>query len=117
MVLWTGGLEISAQLNFAKDKLYQLAPTHQPNLVIGFEAGQEVSKLVNQQPKQKAQQWSVTGLSGSFRLMNPFDNLALHARTDNRLGVTENNGSDESQLWTVNRKGDFYQITPPIVRS
>lgn len=35
--------------------------------------------------------------------MNPFDNQALHARTDNSLGVTENNGSDESQLWTVKK--------------
>ena len=112
MLLVFGGLDLSAQVSFAKDKFYLLSPAGKSEQVIAYEAGQVTPKLVKQRNKQKVQQWSITGLSGSFRFMNPFDNLALHARTDNQLGVTENNGSDESQLWTVTRKGDFYQITP-----
>ena len=112
MLLVFGGLDLSAQVSFAKDKLYLLSLAGKSEQVIAYEAGQVTPKLVKQRNKQKVQQWSITGLSGSFRFMNPFDNLALHARTDNQLGVTENNGSDESQLWTVTRKGDFYQITP-----
>lgn len=108
-IAWQGA---TAQVSFAKNKLYNLFPAHQSGKVVAFEVGQAMPKLVELQPKQKNQQWSVTDLSGSFRLMNPFENQALHARTDNRLGVTENNGSDESQLWTVTRLGDFYQITP-----
>ena len=36
----------------------------------------------------------------------------MYARVDNVLGVTDNNGSDESQLWTVKQKGDAVLIIP-----
>lgn len=60
----------------------------------------------------KLQQWSVTNLSGSFCFINPFENKAIHATGDNTLGITENNGSDESQLWIIKKSGKFLQIYP-----
>ena len=113
ITLLIGGLQsVSAQVGFAKDKLYNIFPASQPEKVIAYQKGDAKPILVAPRAKDKFQQWSITDLSSSFRFMNPFDNQALHARTDNSLGVTENNGSDESQLWTVKKNGEVYQIFP-----
>lgn len=103
---------VSAQIDFAKDKLYNIIPKQYTGKVVALESRKQSTLLMPKQGNNKDQQWSVTGLSGSFRFMNPFKELALHARTDNKLGVTEKNGSDESQLWTVQHKDDGYQIIP-----
>ena len=113
ITLLIGGLQsVSAQVSFAKDKLYNIFPASQPEKVIAYQKGDAKPILVAPRAKDKFQQWSITDLSSSFRFMNPFDNQALHPRTDNSLGVTENNGSDESQLWTVKKNGEVYQIFP-----
>ena len=109
MGTWQGA---SAQVSFAKDKLYNIFPSQLSGKVIAMEAAKPTALVLPHHGNNKRQQWSVTDLSGSFRLMNPFEDLALHARTDNMLGVTEKNGSDESQLWTIQPKGEGYQIVP-----
>lgn len=113
LIVCLGALnDVLAQVSFAKDKLYNLFPGNVPGKVIAFQNDRPLPVLVPVRGNDRMQQWSVTDLSGSFRLMNPFRNLALHARTDNRLGVTENNGSDESQLWTLKGSAEKVQIIP-----
>lgn len=113
MTILVCGLQgLSAQVAFAKDKLYNIFACNSPEKVIAYQPKAINPKLDTYRTQNKFQQWSITGLSGSFRLINPFENQALHVRTDNSMGITENNGSDESQLWTIKKVGDAYQIFP-----
>lgn len=55
--------------------------------------------------------WTVSELSGSIRLINPFDNVALQGNGDGSVRMAENNGSDESQLWKLEPVGkDTYLL-------
>lgn len=54
--------------------------------------------------------WALSELSGSWRIINPFTNIALRA-DGQKIGRGENNGSDEAQLWLINPAGkDQYTI-------
>ena len=44
--------------------------------------------------------WTITPLSGSWRIINPLTHQALRA-TQGGLALGEENGSDEAQLWTL----------------
>ena len=99
-----------AQVNFAKDKLYNIAPAGQKGKVIGYKAGGGEALLVKQRAADQLQQWALSNLSGSFRILNPFENKAVHNKAGQAVGITENNGSDESQLWIVRENGKFVQI-------
>ncbi len=48
--------------------------------------------------------WTLKELSGSWRIINPFSNLALRAEGD-IVTSGENNGSDEAQLWKLEQAG------------
>ncbi len=51
------------------------------------------------------EQWTLSELSGSWRIINPFTGMAL--RADNgKIMQGENNGSDEAQLWKIVPAGD-----------
>ena len=101
-----------AQVNFAKDKLYNIAPAGQKGKVIGYKAGGGEALLVKQRAADQLQQWALSNLSGSFRILNPFENKAVHNKAGQAVGITENNGSDESQLWIVRENGKYVQIFP-----
>ena len=103
---------VYAQIGFAKNKLYNVIPAGYVESVMGYKSGDDKAALQKQDVTDPLQQWLVSNLSGSFRFINPFENKAIHARTDNTLGITENNGSDESQLWTLRKKGEYVQIIP-----
>ena len=103
---------VSAQTTFAKDKLYQVCSVKYPGKVLGYKSGSATAALVGQDAADKFQQWGVGGLSGSYRFINPFENRSLHARADKALGVTENNGSDESQLWMLVPAGEAVMLVP-----
>lgn len=105
-------LGLQAQVKFAKDKLYNLLPHSCAGKAVGYGVEGDKPLLLNDDSKDKSQQWAVSDLSGSFRFINPFVNKALHATTARSLGVAENNGSDESQLWVVRKKGEWFQIIP-----
>lgn len=47
---------------------------------------------------QAGQYWTLSELSGSWRIINPFSNRALRTNGD-AVETGENNGSDEAQLW------------------
>lgn len=105
-------LNVFAQLSFDKNKLYVLVPSGMPDKVVGCKSAGQPVVLLSPDETDKMQQWSVSGLSGSCRFINPFVNLSIHARSDNKVGVTENNGSDESQLWLVEAAGKFVRLVP-----
>ena len=98
--------------NFDNNKCYNLIPASHNGKAISYSPNANVATLTPLDPKNSLQQWSISPLSGSYRFINPFENKALHARSDNRPGITENNGSDESQLWTIRPKGKAFQIIP-----
>ena len=103
---------MQAQVKFAKDKLYNIVPAGQTDKAVSYQSGTTQAILVPLNDKDNQQQWSVTDLSGSFRFITPFENKAIHAKSDNTPGITENNGSDESQLWTLRKQGKSYQLIP-----
>ena len=60
---------------------------------------------------QATQHWQVSELSGSWRIICPFTNLAL--RTDGgRLALGEINGSDEAQLWKTEAVSGGVMLIP-----
>jgi hypothetical protein len=100
------------QVGFARNKLYNIVPVNYSGKAVGYDSDSKRVVLSVSNDADKLQQWSVTNLSGSFRFINPFENKAIHATGDNTLGITENNGSDESQLWIIKKSGKFLQIYP-----
>ncbi len=101
-----------AQIKFAKDKLYNIVPVGQTEKTLSYQEGTAQVVLLPLSAKDSLQHWSVTDLSGSFRFITPFTNKAIHAKADRTPGITENNGSDESQLWTLRKQGKAYQLIP-----
>lgn len=89
-----------------------MIPAEDTQKALGYKQGNSKVILIKQNADDKMQQWTISNLSSSFRFINPFDNKAICARTDNSLEITENNGSDESQLWTIRPKNKFLQIFP-----
>ena len=80
-------------------------PVGQTEKALSYQEGTAQAVLLPLSAKDSLQQWSVTDLSGSFRFITPFANKAIHAKADRTPGITENNGSDESQLWTLRKQG------------
>ena len=99
---------------FEKGRLYVLYPKLKPEMVLGYQGGKEsVAKAMEWKETDKQLYWTVTELSGSFRIMNPFDNLAIHTTGNGEVRMAENNGSDESQLWKLESvKKDIFLLVP-----
>lgn len=113
MYVWVSAVcTAHAQVGFARNKLYNIVPVNYSGKAVGYDPDSKRVVLSVSNDADKLQQWSVTNLSGSFRFINPFENKAIHATGDNTLGITENNGSDESQLWIIKKSGKFLQIYP-----
>ncbi len=103
---------INAQILFEKGKLYTIASqTGKGKVWNGEKRGADVT-LAGPADGKAAQQWTVTELSGSYRLINPFTDLAARATADGRVEMTENNGSDESQLWLLEPVDGAYLFVP-----
>lgn len=84
------------KVSFDKDKHYKIVLKSNTKYVIE-ETGSTTVALKENRPDTPQQLWSITGLSGSWRMINPASDLAIRAEgTILTLGV--NNGSDESQL-------------------
>ena len=89
---------LMAQNAFRKGALYNLLPATDGRLVLQLDGDKATFKKMD--AAAEGQYWTVTDLSGSVRIINPFTNQALRADGD-KVGVGENNGSDEAQLWKV----------------
>lgn len=104
-------LHLYAQVSFPKDKWYTVSSAMQADKVLGCN---KAASGVGLQAKgtDGLSLWTLTELSGSYRFIEPTTNKAIHAKSDNTLGLTDNNGSDESQLWNIRKSGNYYQIIP-----
>ena len=103
---------VSSQSRYDKDKLYNVFPAKVSNKVLGYDKGSSVILKSLSKDDQK-QQWNINELSGSFRLVNVFEDKALRADVDHKaLAVTEVNGSDEAQLWSIQETANGVRLAP-----
>ncbi len=101
----------SAFAQYTKGTLYRIVPATQTGNVMDYDQAGKVS-ATQADDNRTEQYWTVTELAGSWRIINPFSNLAVRAVND-VLGIGENNGSDEAQLWkTEPVKGGAVLIVP-----
>ena len=67
---------------------------------------------ISPSPVGEAALWTVTPLSGSWRIINPLTHKAVRA-TAQGFALGEENGSDEAQLWTLHLHSDgTYDLIP-----
>ena len=103
---------VSSQSRYDKDKLYNLYPAKVSDKVLGYDAGASVI-LKSLSRDDRKQQWNINELSGSFRFVNVFEDKALRADVDHKaLVVTEVNGSDEAQLWSIQETANGVRLVP-----
>lgn len=103
---------VSSQSRYDKDKLYNVFPAKVSNKVLGYDKGSSVILKSLSKDDQK-QQWNINELSGSFRFVNVFEDKALRADVDHKaLVVTEVNGSDEAQLWSIQETANGVRLVP-----
>lgn len=98
----------SAQ-KFERGALYHLLSAAKQQAVgIDSKGNLVIEKLDAADPSQH---FTLSELSGSWRLINPFNNNAI--RTEgNTVQLGENNGSDEAQLWKTEKDGRFLLLIP-----
>ncbi len=101
-----------AQTQFEPGQLYFIRPASTQTQVLSSGTSGSGVALAKTDTHSADQQWTLTELSGSYRLINPFSGLAAHATADGRMALTENNGSDESQLWRIEPAGNASLLVP-----
>ncbi len=91
---------------FTPGELYVISPAKSKQVI------NDKAALAEPAGQDAGGYWTLSGLSGSWRIANPFDGVALRA-DGSKLGVGEINGSDEAQLWTVTPAGaGLYTLVP-----
>lgn len=93
-----------------------IAQEFTPGRLYIISSGKEVvtdqAALAAPKAENLGEYWTLTKLSGSWRIINPFSNLALRSDAT-KVGSGENNGSDEAQLWTITPAGaGKYSLIP-----
>lgn len=84
---------------FSSDNYYRIANEGTQGLVL-TETGPTTVILSKSEESKPKQLWTLSELSGSWRIINSASNLAV--RYDNEAVVLgANNGSDEAQLWKI----------------
>ncbi len=104
----TPAVNSAGQASFKPGILYTLSPVSDMSVVVTAEGG----KLAKPDVDNSNDYWTLSELSGSWRLINPFSGEALRVSGD---GVTtgENNGSDEAQLFVIEPSaGGSYVLVP-----
>ena len=93
-------LSMAAQAPYERGVLYHLCPEAAAGRALSFNPQNHKAEAAKADATAAEQHWTITQLAGSWRLICPFGNLALRTSGDG-VEVGENNGSDESQLWTL----------------
>ena len=102
---------LSAQARFDRKKLYSVCSVKYPGKAWSYGKTAKIQlEAVNE--ANKAQLWGIADLSGSFRLVNPYENKAVQAGANQFVQVVETNGSDEMQLWLIKPAGKYVQFIP-----
>ena len=107
-----GVQSLYAQARYDKKKLYSVCSVKYPGKAWSYAGSAPKVKLVAANEADKAQLWGIADLSGSYRLINPFDNLAIQAGANQFVQAVETNGSDEMQLWLIKPAGKYVQLIP-----
>ncbi|MDE7388941.1 MAG: beta-galactosidase, partial [Muribaculaceae bacterium] len=93
---------VAASAQYQPGALYSVMPERTKALALAADgSAMTVAASESDRPDRY---WTLTELSGSWRLINPFSNLALRAEGD-AVVSGENNGSDEAQLWRLEPVG------------
>ena len=107
-----GALSAAAENVFGNGTLYRIVcKTNGGNKVSNTSLGATPDgKLLLSATSESdpTQHWTFSELSGSYRIICPFNNLAIRVN-GNSIELGENNGSDEAQLWKV---GDGATLEP-----
>ena len=91
---------LSAQVRYEKGALYGISVgTSSADVVALDSRGNVIVRKFD--AADPLQYWQVEELSGSVRLINPFQHLAIRSDEDGILKAAEINGSDEAQLWKL----------------
>ena len=109
------GIQLLAALPFEKGDLYLIRSSRFNGKVwtSGAAGTSATVRLTERNETNAGQVWTIAELSGSYRLLNPFQPQAAHNTADGRIEMTEDNGSDESQLWTLEPIGrERYLLIP-----
>ena len=97
---------------FVKGNLYVLEPATQLGKAVAYTQAGAVT-ISPLSTTDGLQQWTITELAGSWRIINPFSNLAVRCTDNGKVEMGENNGSDEFQLWKTEAAADgFYYLVP-----
>ena len=112
LVVAFGVQNVLAQARFDRKKLYSVCSAKYPGKAWSYAEKAAKIQLVAANEADKAQLWGITDLSGSFRLVNPYDNMAVQAGANQYVQVVETNGSDEMQLWLIKPAGKYVQFIP-----
>ena len=112
LIVALGIQSVYAQARFDRKKLYSVCSVKYPGKTWSYAEKASKIQLVAANEADKAQLWGIADLSGSFRLVNPYDNMAVQAGANQFVQVVETNGSDEMQLWLIKPAGKYVQFIP-----
>ena len=100
-------LPLAAQQTFEKGALYLIRSKKYAEAVVNYASAENGSPVTLQSADDcgASRLWTVIDLSGCVRFINPFDNVSFHATGAGKVETAENNGSDESQKWTLESVG------------
>ena len=108
LTVWPGA---SAQTAIVRGALYHLVSGSDGRLAVGYDTPTGAARAERADEARADQHWTLTELSGSWRIICPFSNLALRTAGD-AVSTGENNGSDEAQLWKLEPAGDAFLLVP-----
>ena len=98
---------LAAQQSFEKGALYLIRSKKYAEAVVNYTSAENGSPVTLQSADDCGASclWTVIDLTGYVRFINPFDNVSFHATGAGKVETAENNGSDESQKWTLEPVG------------
>ena len=96
---------------FTRGMFYHLVPASKNGFVVEYNPRTGEVALARLDGERTEQHWTVSELSGSWRFINPFSNLALRTK-GNAVQTGVNNGSDEAQIWKTETDGDALLLIP-----
>lgn len=103
---------LNAQKRFDNKKLYSVSSVKYKGKALTYSGVAPKMKLSPLNEADKTQLWGIADLSGSYRFVNPFDNLAIQAGENGLMQAVETNGSDEMQLWLIKPEGQYVRLVP-----
>ena len=107
LLLCIAVLPLRAEQVFEKGGLYLIRSKKYVDAVLNYASAENGSAVTLQSADDcgVSRLWTIIELSNCVRFINPFDNVSFHATGAGKIETAENNGSDESQKWTLEPVG------------